>query len=119
MARTEALQLRGEREAALGRLHAALEASHTLRCESPLHLPPTFSPPLSHPLAPRHPSTCTLLPPTHPPLRRESGRQLLAVQTEREIATSCMRSDRDTSMRQVTSAPSCGPGDGFWGAPHP
>ena len=34
MARTEALQLRGEREAALGRLHAALEASHTLRRES-------------------------------------------------------------------------------------
>ena len=34
VARTEALQLRGEREAALGRLHAALEASHTLRRES-------------------------------------------------------------------------------------
>ena len=66
VARTEALQLRGEREAALGRLHAALEASHTLRCESPLHLPPTFYPPLSHPPAPRHPSTCTLLP-LHPP----------------------------------------------------
>ena len=34
VARTEALQLRGEREAALGRLHAVLEASHTLRRES-------------------------------------------------------------------------------------